>query len=159
MPSLLGNPIEQSPCFICYNPEDRAFARQLYNALQARGTRCWLRERQLRSEDDDLGPVSRDILRWDKVLLCCSKHSLNSWWVSGEVYNALVKEERLRKKRGQRLQALIPLDLDGYLYDGWDGENKRKVVSRVVVDFRDWDKDDAKFDAQLAQVIGILRSD
>ena len=159
MPSLLGNPIEQSPCFICYNPEDQAFARQLYNALQARGTRCWLRERQLRSEDDDLGPVSRDILRWDRVLLCCSKYSLNSWWVSGEVDNALVKEERLRKKRGQRLQALIPLDLDGYLSDGWDGEDKRKVVSRVVVDFRDWDKDDAKFDAQLAQVIRILRSD
>ena len=123
------------------------------------GTRCWLRERQLRSEDDDLGQVSRDILRWDRVLLCCSKYSLNNWWVSGEAYNALVKEERLKNKRGQRLQALIPLDLDGYLSDGWDGEDKPKVVSRVVVDFRDWDKDDAKLDAQLAQVIRILRSD
>ena len=39
---------------------------------------------------------------WDKVLLCCSKESLQSWWVDKEIQKALMKEEQLWKERLER---------------------------------------------------------
>jgi hypothetical protein len=36
--------------------------------------------------------IDRGIRLWDKVLLCCSKASLSSWWVDKEVGHAFEKE-------------------------------------------------------------------
>jgi hypothetical protein len=78
-PSHLNDPIQFYLCFISYNHTDKAFARRLYDALQGRGIRCWLDEKQLLPGDDIYDQVDRGIRLWDKVLLCCSKASLTSW--------------------------------------------------------------------------------
>jgi hypothetical protein len=115
LPSLLNEPIQFYSCFISYNHADKAFARRLHDTLQGRGIRCWLDEKQLLPGDDFHEQIDRGIRHWDKVLLCCSKHSLRSWWVDEEIEKAFVKEQLLMKEREKKVLALIPLDLDGYL--------------------------------------------
>ena len=78
--SMVGRPIEFYCCFISYSHEDNLFARRLLDALQGRGIRCWLDEKQMLPGDDIYEQVDRGIRSWDKVLLCCSEHSLASWW-------------------------------------------------------------------------------
>jgi hypothetical protein len=76
---LLNQPIQFYSVFISYSHEDKSFARRLYNELQGHGIRCWLDEHQLLPGDDIYEQVDHGIRLWDKILLCCSKHSLTSW--------------------------------------------------------------------------------
>lgn len=85
MRSLTARPIEFYSCFISYSHADKSFARRLHDTLQGRGIRCWLDEHQLLPGDDIYEATDRGIRLWDKVLLCCSKTSLSSWWVDKEV--------------------------------------------------------------------------
>jgi len=147
-------------CFISYSVADKAFALRLHDALQASGIRCWLDEHQILAGDQIRRTVDEGIRLWDKVLLCCSKDALSSWWVDKEVEKALLKEEKLSKGRGKEILAIIPLNLDGHLFwPGWQGWNQQHLTSRMAPDFTGWDKDGAKFEEQLEAVINSLRAD
>lgn len=66
--------------------------------------------------------VDEGIRLWDKTLLCCSEALLCSWWVDNGINKAFVKEQTLQKERGNKTLALIPLNLDGHLFDWKDGK-------------------------------------
>ena len=118
----------------------------------------WMKK-QLRGGDDILDHVDRGIRLWDKVLLCCSKNSLTSGWVEAEIDKAVEKEQALRKQRQKKVLALIPLDLDGYLFDGWESGRASVVRQRLAVDFRGWNESPAKCKEQIEKIILALRSD
>jgi hypothetical protein len=80
IPSLVGDGIQFFSCFISYSSLDKPFAVRLHDALQSKGIRCWLDEKQLLPGHDMSRELERGIYLWDKVLLCASKNSLTSDW-------------------------------------------------------------------------------
>jgi hypothetical protein len=159
LPALLSRALEFYSCFISYSHADKAFAGKLHDALQSRGIRCWLDGKQLRPGDDIYQHVDRGIRLWDKVLLCCSKSSLTSWWVDNEIGTALEKERDLAK-RGSRVQVIIPLNLDGHIFsEVWQSGYQAQIRRRLAVDFAGWDKEPGKFDREIEEVVRALRAD
>ena len=159
LPALLHKPFHLHSCFISHDHEDKAFARLLHNRLQEQGIRCWLDEKQILIGDSAHRAVDEEVRQWDKVLLCCSKSSLNSWWVDKEIQKGLVKEEGLWKERGTEALAVIPLNLDDFLFDPeLEDWKKQHLASRFAVNFVGWDNDPALFDRGLEKVIHALRT-
>jgi uncharacterized protein YjbI with pentapeptide repeats len=101
IPSLVGHGIEFFSCFISYSSLDKHFALRLHDALQSRGIRCWLDEKQLLPGQDISRELEKGIYLWDTFLLCASTNSLTSWWGRRRDQNNLEKERALRKERGK----------------------------------------------------------
>ena len=160
LPSLLNQAFSFYSCFISYSHADRVFAERIHNRLQAAGIRCWLDEKQLLPGDDIYDQVDRGIRFWDKTILCCSKASLTSWWVDNELGTAFEKEQHLMKERNSKIQTIIPLDLDGYLFGNeWRVGYCAQLRRRLVADFNGWEQDVPKFDRGVDSVIRALRAD
>ncbi len=155
------DPIQFYSCFISYSHADKAFARALHDTLQDRGIRCWLDEKQLLPGDDLYEHIDRGIRLWDKLLLCCSEHSLKpASWVDKEIITALEKEDELTRERGAKVRALVPLNLDGYIFSGeWQSGYRAEIRRRLAADFTGWAADHAKFEEQVENVILALRAD
>lgn len=157
--SLTMNPIEFYSCFISYSHEDKYFARRLHDQLQMRGIRCWLDEHQMLPGDDLMEQVDRGIKHWDKVLLCCSQNSLKSWWVDNEISSAFAKEQELMKDRGKKILSLIPLNLDGYLFqEECVTPKKQQILTRLAANFTGWETSNQKFEDQFDLVIKALQT-
>jgi hypothetical protein len=132
----------------------------LYELLQERGTRCYLDEYQMLPGDDLHEQMQRGIKLWDKMLLCCSKNSMASWWVDNEIETVFSKERGLMKQSGEKVLALIPLDLDGYIFSGqWISGKQEQVKSRVVANFTGWEEEGDKFYSEIERLVKSLRSD
>lgn len=158
LPSIGKNPLEFYSSFISYNHEDKTFAKRLYEKFQMRGIRCWLDEHKILPGDDIYEQVDRGIRLWDKILLCASEHSLTSWWVDDEIDKAFSKERELRKKHKKRVLALIPLDLDGYMFkDEWKPGYQQQVRRRLAAKFEGWERDNSIFEREVEKVIEALR--
>jgi len=62
------------------------------------------------------------------------------------------------RTRGEKVLALIPLDLDGFLHQ-WPNGKAQQVHSRLAANFVGWAQDTTIFDTQVERVIRALRAD
>ncbi|HEX8600768.1 MAG TPA: toll/interleukin-1 receptor domain-containing protein [Chloroflexia bacterium] len=159
IPLLTARPPQFYSCFISYSHDDKAFAHRLYDSLQARGIRCWLDDKDVEIGGDLYEAIDHGIRVSDKLLLCCSRASLTSWWVDDEIGRAFAKEQQILKDSGTRVRVLIPLDLDGYLRKEWADPKVTTVNRRLAADFKGWEQDNTTFNEQLERVVKALRTD
>lgn len=161
IPSLFWDrPFHAESCFISYSHADREFARRLHSFLEWRGVRCFRDEKQLQPGQDLYDAIDAGIRGQGKVLLCCSKHSLRSWWVDDEIAIALEEERKLANKGGRKILKIIPLDLDGYMFsDSWKSGYRAAIRRRLAADFKGWTADDEQFERAADKVYQALKFD
>jgi len=162
--TLIGEPIDFYSAFISYSHKDKPFARRLHDQLQARGIRCWLDEVDARIGDPIAHAIDHGFKLTERVILCCSEASLNSTWVSRELNKTFAKEERLTAHRGVPQYILLPLSLDGYLFekdgDGefiWQHQWADEIRSRLAANFNGWEGSSEVFEEQFERVVKALK--
>ncbi len=142
--------------FISYGGPDEHFARRLYETLHSNGVqRLFLFPESAIPGDPIHSTVRKGIGTHDRMLLVCSRASLDRRGVRDEVLKLLARESREGVDN-----LLIPIDLDGYVR-GWrpheDSTLGETIRDRVIADFRGWDNDDRVFSKGLAQLLSALR--
>ena len=70
----------------------------------------------------------------------------------------LQKEIDIRKNEGRKVTALVPVDLDGHVFN-WEHGLKDEVCSRNVGDFKDWGPRKGIPEDALEKLIRALRLD
>ncbi|WP_437306163.1 toll/interleukin-1 receptor domain-containing protein [Sorangium sp. So ce388] len=140
--------------YICCGKPDEVFARRLYEALHKNGVTTFLFSEHA-EPGKRIGRLVRDrINRYDRVVLVCSRASLNRKGVLFEIEETLAREAR-----DGGVEYLIPIRLDNFVLTEWtppDPGIARAVRDRVVADFEGVD-DAMKFSAALRRLLAALR--
>ena len=145
------------PVFLSHSGTNKDFARKLYDALIKRGVQVWYDEKKMKPGDDILDSIDKGINVYDKMILVCSKESLNSWWVEEELDRIFEKERKYRNEKGKKHRLLIPVTIDNTLFESNESRSK-SIRKRIVGDFKEWDNEE-KFDVSLNQLIESLDVD
>ena len=155
--SLDGNIIKKmlQSTFISYGSPDELFARKLYEGFHRNGvTTFFFPEHAVPGKK--IGRTVREgVNEYDRVILICSKNSLDRKGVLSEIEHSLSREDR-----DGGASYVIPVVLDDYLFSGWAPANADVLVvlkDRVAADFRGADADPAKFDAGLLRLMAALK--
>jgi uncharacterized protein YjbI with pentapeptide repeats len=160
LPSFSKTAISFYSAFISYSKTNSNMANAIHDALSEEGINCWLDSKQILPGDDIAEAIDKGVRIWDKFILCCSKESLSSWWVDNEINKALLKEQEIMKKKGQKISLLIPIDLDGYLFtDNYLSGFKSELVRRLAGDFSSVSAENISSHQELKRLITALRVD
>jgi hypothetical protein len=136
--------------FISYGGPDEAFARRLADALRAHGVVVFFFPETARVGERIGVEVFNALQRHDRMILVCSRASLDRPGVLNEIQETLDREAR-----DGGASYLIPVLLDDYLLS----EEARahpllaRVADRVAADFRD----PVRFDEELSRLLTALR--
>lgn len=138
--------------FISYGGPDEAFARRLYEALRDRHVTTFFFPETARIGRRIGDEVHSRIQEHDRVILVCSRDSLDRPGVRNEI-----QETFDREARDGGATYLLPIMLDDYVLSGWDDPLAQRVRDRVVGDFRGADGDEAVFGKALDRLLAALR--
>jgi hypothetical protein len=96
-------------CFISYARQDAKFANQLRTRLVNSGISCWQDTYDLKGGDYWRRQIADAIDKHDRLILACSRKSLNRPAVVAEIIEAIERERATGK------QKLFPIRLDDYI--------------------------------------------
>ncbi len=152
-------PIKLHSVFLSHSSEDKAFAEKFYNSLIQNRVHVWYDERELLPGDEIAESVSGSIKVYDKLIIICSQNSLeNSLWVKKELIEALKKEENYLKKHGKKINTIIPITIDDYVFSGKSSSAIAQLHRYKIADMKNW-QDEEVFHNGLQKVIKALNAD
>jgi diguanylate cyclase (GGDEF)-like protein len=139
--------------FISYGGPDHAFAKKLNEFLKLRGVQTFFFQ-----DDAPPGDKLHDVMRegvnaHDRVILVCSKASLERRGLLNELEETLAREAR-----DGGATYLLPIRLDDYVINEWRPSKAglaQTIRDRVIADFRDHE-DPAAFASAIARVMAAL---
>ncbi|MEM9759817.1 MAG: toll/interleukin-1 receptor domain-containing protein [Pseudomonadota bacterium] len=140
--------------FISYGGPDENFARQLNSKLTKIGIRTFFFPEDAVPGEKLHHVMRRGINDFDKVILICSKDSLDRPGLKNELEETLQREAR---EGGE--QILIPITLDDYIFEGWFPEEvtlKYALTDRVIADFKNSSFDILKYEKSFKKLIRAL---
>jgi uncharacterized protein YjbI with pentapeptide repeats len=141
--------------FISYGGPDVSFARKLYEALKARGvTTFFFPETATVGERID-NEVFSQLQEHDRIILVCSRASLDRPGVINEI-----QETFDREARDGGATYLLPITLDDYVFTDWKLKQPvlaERIGRRVVGDFRKAKYSQYEFEKSLNRLIDALR--
>lgn len=154
--SAKANPPMQTT-FISYGTPDENFARKMFDALTKNGVSTFFFPVSATPGDQLHQMMRKGVNEHERVLLICSRSSLERKGVRNEINETFAREAR---EGGVAL--LLPITIDDYLLSSeWrnsdSAETIERVLDRVVADFRGTESDDAKFDLALQKLLSALR--
>ncbi len=141
--------------FISYGSPDEVFARKLYEALHSNGVRTFFFAEHAEPGEKLHRMMRKGVNEHERIVLVCSKASLDRKGVLNEIEETLARETR---DGGEAY--LIPIRLDDYVFSGWKparADIAQAVRDRVVADFEGTTTDQAKFAAALSKLLRALR--
>lgn len=144
-------------CFISFTEADDAISERLHNDLQAAGVRCWRWKEDARWGKTLMRSIDEAVRVYDKLVVICSKQSLNAPAVIREIERALQKEDDLARQ-GKDSDVLFPVRIDDYIFAGWDHYRKADVLAKNVGDFRNW-HDPAIYRDKLSRLLRDLKAE
>jgi hypothetical protein len=150
--SLTGKALEFYSCFISYSDQDQRFAERLYADLQTKGVRTWFFPEDAVWGKTVWGEIDRSIRIYDKLVVICSKHSLQSKPVLREIERGLVREDK------EKRDILFPIRIDNFIFKEWDHPRKTDVCEKVVGDFSGWDGSADIYDAAFRKLLKALQA-
>lgn len=139
--------------FISFGEPDEGFAQKLQRSLEAEGVDTYFFPLDATPGDKLHRVIRSGVNDYDRVVLICSRASLDRPGVLNEIEEALAREAR---EGGSTV--LIPIRLDDYVLGEWAPENPdiaQAIRDRVVADFRDTE-DDQAFALALGRLLGSL---
>ncbi|MEO1437774.1 MAG: toll/interleukin-1 receptor domain-containing protein [Bacteroidota bacterium] len=152
-------PIKMYSSFLSHSKANVEFAEKLYYALQKKGVRVWYDEKQMKPGDKIHRAIVDGINTYDKMILVCSKESLNSWWVETEFENIMNKEWQYQKDNETFQSLLIPITIDVAVFNGNCPKHlETKIQSYKIGDFRNW-QDETAFNEALNKLVAALNAD
>jgi hypothetical protein len=139
--------------FISYGGPDHAFAKRLNEVLRLRGVQTFFFQ-----DDAPPGDKLHDVMRegvnaHDRVILVCSKASLERRGLLNELEETLAREAR-----DGGATYLLPIRLDDYVINEWKPSKAglaQTIRDRVIADFRDHESP-AAFASAVARVMAAL---
>jgi hypothetical protein len=118
--------------------------------MQAKGLRVWYFPEDAKWGETVWGEIDRSIKTYDKLVVVCSKDSLQSGPVLREINRALNREDLEHKN------ILFPISIDNYIFDAWEHERKGDVLAKVVGDFTGSKSSDDKYHAAFEKLLKAL---
>jgi len=149
---LFGRPTEFFSCFISHSAKDKRFCERLYADLQANNVAVWYFPEDAKWGESVWGEIDRSIKIYDKLIVVCSENSLQSGPVNREIERALNREDKESKN------ILFPITLDDYVFADWEHPRKTDVLSKVIGDFRGWNRNEAEYDAAFGRLLKALKA-
>jgi hypothetical protein len=140
--------------FISYGGPDEPFARKLNEALLGYDVLTFFFPENAVPGEKIQRAVRKKIQEHERVILICSRASLDRRGVLAEI------EETIDREHRDGADYLIPIRLDDYVMTSWKPNNQdlvQTILSRVVADFEGADKDDRRFQTGLRKLIAALK--